>query len=140
MIVDQPMEIDGKVWNATCVSMGNPHAVFFVEDNNFKDFERMGPLFEHDSHFPKAVNAEFIKVTDDSHIDMRVWERGTGETLACGTGACASVVACILNGKTGRKVEVTLRGGKLDIEWRESDGCVYMTGPATTVFEGDVEI
>ena len=140
MIVDQPMEIDGKVWNATCVSMGNPHAVFFVEDNNFKDFERMGPLFEHDSHFPKAVNAEFIKVTDDAHIDMRVWERGTGETLACGTGACASVVACILNGKTGRKVEVTLRGGKLDIEWRESDGCVYMTGPATTVFEGDVEI
>ena len=140
MIIDQPMEIDGKVWNATCVSMGNPHAVFFVEDNNFKDFERMGPLFEHDSHFPKAVNAEFIKVIDDTHIDMRVWERGTGETLACGTGACASVVACILNGKTGRKVEVTLRGGKLDIEWRESDGCVYMTGPATTVFEGDVEI
>ncbi|MCR5209810.1 MAG: diaminopimelate epimerase [Lachnospiraceae bacterium] len=140
MIIDQPMEIDGKVWNATCVSMGNPHAVFFVDDNNYKDFERMGPLFEHDKHFPKAVNAEFIKVIDESHIDMRVWERGTGETLACGTGACASVVACILNGKTGRKVEVTLRGGKLNIEWCESDGCVYMTGPATTVFEGDVEI
>lgn len=138
-VIDEEIEVLGKTWRMTCVSMGNPHAVFFVPNNDYDDFEKMGPAFEKHERFPKHVNAEFVKVIDDSHIDMRVWERGTGETLACGTGTCASVVACILNNKTGRKVNVKLRGGYLDIEWKE-DGHVFMTGPATTVFEGDIDV
>ena len=120
----------------TCVSMGNPHAITMVE--NVKDFEleKYGKTLEYDSHFPRRSNIEFIELVDNSHITMRVWERGAGETLACGTGACASAVACSLNGYTDRKVIVELLGGNLEIEWSEKDNHVYMTGPATTVFEG----
>ena len=120
----------------TCVSMGNPHAITIVE--NVKDFEleKYGKTLEYDSHFPRRSNIEFIELVDNSHITMRVWERGAGETLACGTGACASAVACSLNGYTDRKVIVELLGGNLEIEWSEKDNHVYMTGPATTVFEG----
>ena len=139
-LIDEEIIVDGKPWRMTCVSMGNPHAVFFTEDNSFPDFERMGPSFEHHKRFPKAVNAEFAKVIDDTHVDMRVWERGSGETLACGTGACATLVACVLNGKTKRKAEIKLRGGVLTVEWNKEDNRVYMTGPARTVFEGDITV
>lgn len=123
----------------TCVSMGNPHAITVVE--NVKEFalEKYGKTLEYDSHFPKRSNIEFIELVDKNNIKMRVWERGAGETLACGTGACASVVACCLNGYTDRKVNVELLGGNLEIEWAEKDNHVYMTGPATTVFEGGIE-
>ncbi|MCR5250487.1 MAG: diaminopimelate epimerase [Lachnospiraceae bacterium] len=134
------MEIGGEPAEAavTCVSMGNPHAVIYVDDVDGLDLEKIGPVHEHHPAFPKAVNTEFIRVLDRTQQQMRVWERGTGETLACGTGACASVVASILNGKTDREVTVHLPGGDLQIEWRESDGHVYMTGPARIVFEGTV--
>ena len=128
---------DSKV---TCVSMGNPHAVIYVDSVDDIDMEHIGPVHEHHPAFPKAVNTEFIQVIDKSHQRMRVWERGTGETLACGTGACASVVSSILNGKTGRSVTVSLPGGDLFIEWKEEDNCVYMTGPARVVFEGEVSL
>lgn len=127
-----------EVRNVTCVSMGNPHAVTYVEDVEQLDMEKIGALCEHHKAFPKAVNTEFIQVLDESHIRMRVWERGSGETLACGTGACASVVAGVLNGKNGRKATVHLLGGDLEIEWKEEDNCVYMTGPARIVFAGEV--
>ncbi|MCR4640756.1 MAG: diaminopimelate epimerase [Lachnospiraceae bacterium] len=134
------IEIGGKKTEASvsCVSMGNPHAVVYVNNVDALDLEKIGPAHEHHPAFPRAVNTEFIQLVDSTHIRMRVWERGTGETLACGTGACASVVASVLNGKTERKVEVKLRGGKLQIEWKEEDNCVYMTGPARVVFEGEV--
>ncbi len=130
------LEIDKDLRQLTCVSMGNPHAVDFVEDVSSIDIEKVGPMVECDEHFPNKVNAEFIEIVDKNHIKMRVWERGAGETLACGTGACASVVASTLNGYTDRKVEVELLGGKLDIYWNKENNHVYMTGPATTVFEG----
>ncbi len=120
----------------TCVSMGNPHGVTFVEGVKYFPVEKYGSVAEVHPMFPKKANIEFVEVVDDSHIKMRVWERGSGETWACGTGASASVVACILNGKTGRKVEVELIGGKLTIEWREADNHVYMTGPASFSFDG----
>ena len=134
------MEIGKKTMEASvsCVSMGNPHAVVYVDNVDALDLEKIGPAHEHHPAFPRAVNTEFIQLVDRGHIRMRVWERGTGETLACGTGACASVVASILNGKTDRKVEVKLRGGRLQIEWKEEDNCVYMTGPARIVFEGEI--
>ena len=119
----------------TCVSMGNPHAVTYIEDVADFEIEKYGPIIEVDGYFPKKTNVEFIEKVDRNHIKMRVWERGSGETLACGTGACASVVASILNGFTDRKVVVELLGGNLEIEWNEEDNHVYMTGPATTVFE-----
>ena len=123
----------------TCVSMGNPHAVTYIEDVADFEIEKYGPIIEVDGYFPKKTNVEFIEKVDRNHIKMRVWERGSGETLACGTGACASVVASILNGFTDRKVVVELLGGNLEIEWNEEDNHVYMTGPATTVFEGELE-
>ena len=128
-----------KEYKFTCVSMGNPHAITIVD--NVKDFDivKYGKTLEYDSHFPKRSNIEFIELIDRNNIKMRVWERGAGETLACGTGACASAVACNLNGYTDRKVMVELLGGKLEIEWSEKDNHVYMTGPATTVFEGVLE-
>lgn len=122
----------------TCVSMGNPHAVTYIEDVADFEIEKYGPIIEVDGYFPKKTNVEFIEKVDRNHIKMRVWERGSGETLACGTGACASVVASILNGFTDRKVVVELLGGNLEIEWNEEDNHVYMTGPATTVFEGEL--
>ena len=126
-----------KSFKFTCVSMGNPHAITIVE--NLKEFEinKYGPILECDKHFPKRANIEFIELVDKNKIKMRVWERGAGETLACGTGACASVVACNLNGYTEKQVTVELLGGNLNIEWNEKDNHIYMTGPATTVFEGE---
>lgn len=128
-----------KTFRFTCVSMGNPHAITWVEKVKNFEIEKYGPIIEIDGYFPNKTNVEFIEKIDNSHIKMRVWERGTGETLACGTGACASVVASILNGFTDRKVTVELLGGNLEIEWNKEDNHVYMTGPATTVFEGELE-
>lgn len=129
----------GKNFKFTCVSMGNPHAVTFIEEpvSEF-DVCKYGSVLEVDKAFPKKVNVEFINIVDRQNIKMRVWERGTGETLACGTGACASTVASILNGYTDRKVTVELLGGNLEIEWNQEDNHVYMTGPATKVFKGEI--
>lgn len=126
-----------KNFKFTCVSMGNPHAITYIDNAEDFQVEKYGPLIEKDKHFPKRTNVEFIEKIDNEHIKMRVWERGSGETLACGTGACASVVASILSNLTKRKVIVELLGGKLEIEWNEKDNHVYMTGSATTVFEGE---
>ncbi len=121
----------------TCVSMGNPHAVTYIENTDNFDLEKYGKIAEIDEHFPKKVNAEFIQIIDKNNIKMRVWERGSGETLACGTGACASAVASYLNGLIDRNVNVHLLGGILNIKWNKEDNHIYMTGPATTVFTGD---
>lgn len=136
-VIFKPLTVLGEVFNITCVSMGNPHAVVFVEDIKKIDIEKFGPAFETNSAFPNKTNTEFVEVKDMTHLRMRVWERGAAITLACGTGACASLVASVLNGKSERKAEVTLDGGKLIIDWRE-DGRVFMTGPAEFVFEGEV--
>lgn len=131
---------EDKEFNFTCVSMGNPHAVTFIkEDVNKFDICKYGAKLEVNEAFPKKANIEFINVIDNKTLKMRVWERGAGETLACGTGACASTVAAILNGYTSREVTVHLLGGDLKIKWDENDNHVYMTGPATTVFEGKIE-
>lgn len=138
--IDQPLEVDGKRYHVTAVSMGNPHCVTFVEDVDGLDLEKIGPAFENHPAFPDRVNTEFVRAIDDRTLQMRVWERGSGETWACGTGACATVVAACLNGycKKGEDITVHLRGGDLVI--RYTDETVVMTGPATTVFEGEVEI
>ena len=133
------LNIENRNFKFTCVSMGNPHAITIVDNVKDFDIEKYGKLIEHDEHFPKRINVEFIELTDKNNIKMRVWERGAGETLACGTGACASVVACNLNGYTDKNVTVELLGGNLNIEWSNEDNHVYMTGPATTVFEGVIE-
>ena len=130
------LEAEGRKFKITCVSMGNPHAITEVEDTEKFDVEKYGKVLEVDKAFPNKTNVEFIQIVDKNHIKMRVWERGAGETLACGTGACATAVACYLNGKTDRNVEVELLGGKLYIEWNEKNNHIYMTGPAVTVFEG----
>lgn len=135
--VDEPIMVAGKEYHMTCVSMGNPHAVVFMEDVAALDMEAVGPFFEHHEVFPNRTNTEFVKVVDRTHVDMRVWERGTGETLACGTGCCATAVACILNGLTENKVTVNVLGGKIDVEWDRENNLVYMTGPAETVFDGE---
>ncbi len=136
----EPITIDGQVYEITCVSMGNPHAVVFVEDTASLALETIGPKFEHHKIFPERVNTEFIQIIDRKHIKMRVWERGSGETLACGTGACASVVACILNGYTDNEVTVSLLGGELKIRYDEKANTVFMTGPAVKVFEGEIDV
>lgn len=140
MVRDYPIKIEGKEYRITCVSMGNPHCVAFVEDVDRVPLELLGPELEHDAMFPNRVNAEFIQLVDRTCIRMRVWERGTGETLACGTGACAAVVACVLNGLTEDAVTVILRGGKLLVQWDREKNLVYMTGPATVVFDGVMEV
>jgi diaminopimelate epimerase len=134
--VDAPLEVDGQTLAFTCVSMGNPHAVTFVDDPERYPVERIGPLVEHHAAFPRRTNTEFIQVVGPHELKMRVWERGAGETLACGTGACAALVAAARTGRAGRRAVVHLRGGDLQIEWAE-DNRVYMTGPAVTVFEGE---
>ncbi len=134
------LEAEGRKFKITCVSMGNPHAITEVEDTEKFDVEKYGKVLEVDKAFPNKTNVEFIQIVDKNHVKMRVWERGAGETLACGTGACATAVACYLNGKTDRNVEVELLGGKLYIEWNEENNHIYMTGPAVTVFEGMLEI
>ena len=139
-VIGDEIEVDGEIYKMTCVSMGNPHAVVFVDEVAGLPLEKIGPLFENHVRFPKRVNTEFVKVLDENTVEMRVWERGTGETLACGTGACATVVACVLNGLTKEQVTVKLLGGNLQIQWDRESNLVYMTGPATTVFEGEIEI
>ena len=132
------LEAENKKFKFTCVSMGNPHAITIVENTKKFDVEKYGKVLEIDKAFPKKANIEFAQIIDRQNINMRVWERGAGETLACGTGACATAVACNLNGLTDRKVNIELLGGTLNIEWNETDNHVYMTGPAVTVFDGEL--
>eukprot|EP00929_Paragymnodinium_shiwhaense_P059825 TRINITY_DN2992_c0_g3_i4.p1 TRINITY_DN2992_c0_g3~~TRINITY_DN2992_c0_g3_i4.p1 ORF type:complete len:717 (-),score=208.90 TRINITY_DN2992_c0_g3_i4:384-2534(-) len=137
-VIEAPMNVGGKDWKVTCVSMGNPHAVVFVDDLEGFDFPRVGPLFENHKVFPKRTNTEFVQVLSRSHLKMKVWERGAGPTQACGTGACALLVAAVLCGKSDRKATVTLPGGDLIIEWTE-EGTVFMTGPAEYVFSSEIK-
>ena len=139
-VVAEPIEVAGRQFEMTCVSMGNPHAVVFVEDTAGFPVEEIGRPFEFHPAFPERVNAEFVEVLGRSEVNMRVWERGTGETLACGTGACATVVACILNGLTDDEVTVHLLGGDLRIRWDRERDRVFMTGSAATVFEGEMDV
>ena len=139
-VINEPIVVAGMEYRITGVSMGNPHAVVFLEDVEGLEIEKIGPKFENHERFPKRINTEFVRVIDRETIEMRVWERGSGETLACGTGACAAAVASILNGLAERKVTVKLRGGDLLVEWEEETGKVYMTGPAVTVFEGELYV
>ena len=139
-VIDEPIEVGGKTWNMTCVSMGNPHAVVFVDDTASFPLETYGPLFENHERFPKRTNTEFVQIISRTEANMRVWERGSAETWACGTGTCASVMACILNGKTEDKVLVHLRGGDLTVEYDRASNHVFMTGPATEVFSGEIEV
>ncbi|MCD7957832.1 MAG: diaminopimelate epimerase [Lachnospiraceae bacterium] len=139
-IIGEPFTIAGMNVNITCVSMGNPHCVVPVKDVDGLAIEKIGPQFENHPLFPDRVNTEFIKVLDRKTVQMRVWERGSGETLACGTGACAVAVACILNGWTEETVTVKLRGGDLQITWDRQMDTVYMTGPAVTVFDGEMKL
>ena len=136
-VVDEPIEVCGKTWNMTCVSMGNPHAVVFVDNVADFEIEKYGPYFEKHERFPKRTNTEFVEIISREEINMRVWERGSDETWACGTGTCASVMACILNNRTDNKVLVHLRGGDLTIEYNEKTNHIFMTGPATEVFSGE---
>jgi diaminopimelate epimerase len=135
-VISQPLEVAGKTWDVTCVSMGNPHCITFVEDVAAIELETIGPKFEHHPAFPQRINTEFIQVVRRDYLKMRVWERGAGITLACGTGACASLVAGVLTGKCDRTATIELPGGPLQIEWSEVDQRVYMTGPAERVFTG----
>lgn len=137
-VVDEPIEVDGTTYKMTCVSMGNPHCIVFVEDTASFPLETVGPLFENHERFPKRVNTEFIQLLDRKTVNMRVWERGSGETLACGTGACASAVACILNGLTENEITLHLLGGDLIVRWDQEENLVYMTGPARVVFDGEI--
>lgn len=140
MVKDEPIAVDGTNYRITCVSMGNPHAVTFVDDTNAIEIEKIGPKFENHDRFPKRINTEFIQVLDRNTVNMRVWERGSAETLACGTGACASVYACILNDKTDHEVLVHLLGGDLRIRYDEASNHIFMTGPATVVFDGEIDL
>ena len=135
--INRPLRVQGRVWNVTAVSMGNPHAVVFMHGIDNLDLSGIGPQFEHHPLFPRRTNTEFVEVVGRHHLKMRVWERGAGETLACGTGACASVVAAVLTGNTERKVRMKLLGGELDIEWDKATNHVFMTGGAVTVFTGE---
>ena len=137
-VVGKPIDVEGEIWEATCVSMGNPHVVMFVDEVKGMDLESIGPKFENHKMFPNRTNAEFVKVIDEETVEMRVWERGTGETLACGTGCCATAVACILNGKTKNKVLVKVLGGEIMVEWDRDLNEIYMTGPGEFVFEGEI--
>lgn len=139
-VVDEPLQVDGKTFRMTCVSMGNPHAVIYVDDVQGMDLEKTGPSFENHERFPNRINTEFAHVLDRNTVEMRVWERGSGETLACGTGACAVAVASILNGYTEDQVTVRLLGGDLKIEWDREANKVYMTGPAEVVFDGEIRL
>ena len=140
-IVAEPLEIKGRSYDITCVSMGNPHCITFIGED-VRDFplEDVGPVFEKHELFPERVNTEFINVIDKDHLRMRVWERGSGETLACGTGACAVAVASYLNGFTGRSVDIELLGGHLEVVYDEKTNHVFMTGPATEVFSGEIDL
>ena len=139
-VIDAPIIVDGKEYRMTGVSMGNPHTVVYIDDVQGLEIEKIGPKFENHGRFPNRINTEFARVIDRNTVEMRVWERGSGETLACGTGACAVAVASILNGLTEDKVTVKLLGGDLLIEWDRVANKVYMTGPAEISFEGEIEI
>lgn len=139
-VINEPVEVNGVTYRMTGVSMGNPHAVVFVEDVKGLEIEKIGPWFENHKRFPRRVNTEFVRVLDRKTVEMRVWERGAGETMACGTGACAVTVACILNGLTENQVTVKLLGGDLQIEWDREADRIYMTGPATVVFDGEIDL
>lgn len=138
--VNIPLEVDGKVWYMTCISMGNPHAVVFVDNTQDLDLEKIGPKFEKHPIFPEQVNTEFVHVIDRHTVDMRVWERGSGETLACGTGACATAMACILNHMTDDEVLIHLLGGDLLIRYDRETNHIFMTGPAAEVFSGEIDL
>ena len=145
-VKDELIVVDNKEYHMTCVSMGNPHAVVFLDDRfpidndiDNLDIEYIGPLFEHHERFPKRVNAEFVQIVDRKNVRMRVWERGTGETLCCGTGCCATAVACILNGLTDDEITVSVIGGAVRIKWDKETGHVFMTGPAAVSYEGEVK-
>lgn len=139
-VVDELITVLDKEYRMTCVSMGNPHAVVFVENTSDFPVNEVGPYFEHHERFPNRTNTEFVQIIDRNHIKMRVYERGTGETLACGTGCCASVVACVLNNLTDALVYVEVLGGVIYIEWNREENQIYMTGPAETVFEGEIDV
>lgn len=136
--VEVNVSIQGRDYTLTCVSMGNPHAVIFVEDVESIDLPQIGPLFENHSIFPERINTEFVQVLENGDLRMRVWERGSGETLACGTGTCAALAAAVVCGKTSRSANVYVKGGVLSIEWSAKDDMIYMTGPAEIVFEGQI--
>ena len=138
--INVPIFVQGKEYRMTCVSMGNPHAILFVENVADLPLAQIGPDFENHELFPRRTNTEFVQIVDRQHVKMRVWERGTGETLACGTGCCATTVACVLNGLTEEEVEVEVLGGKIQIKWDRQENLVYMTGPAEIVFEGEMNI
>ena len=137
--IQRPVKVSGKTWDVTCISMGNPHAVVFVDNVDWLNLEEIGPHFENHPLFPERVNTEFVQVIDENTLKMRVWERGSGETLACGTGSSASLVAAVVCGKSNPKVKMLLRGGELEIEWNRAENLVYMTGPATRVFDGEID-
>jgi diaminopimelate epimerase len=138
-VVDAPLPVGGAPYYVTCVSMGNPHCVVFVDDVVALPLEQIGPRFEHHPFFPERVNTEFIAILDRSQLRMRVWERGSGETAACGTGACAALVAAVLNDRSDRRAIVRLNGGDLEVEWR-TDNHVLMTGAAEEVFSGEIDV
>ena len=140
MVVNEPIIVDRTEYRMTGVSMGNPHAVIYMDNIKDLNLDQLGPKFENHERFPKRINTEFVKFIDRHTLEMRVWERGSGETMACGTGACAVAVASILNGLTEEKVTVKLLGGDLQIEWDREADKVYMTGPASTVFDGKIDI
>lgn len=139
-VIDEEIDVDGTVYHMTGVSMGNPHTVVYMDDLKGLEIEKIGSKFESHPRFPQRINTEFAHVLDEHTVEMRVWERGSGETLACGTGACAVAVASILNGLTKRSVTVKLLGGDLMIEWNEENGHVFMTGPAEVVFDGEIDL
>jgi diaminopimelate epimerase len=139
-VINRPLRVEGHEFRVTCVSVGNPHCVIFVEDLAKVNLAKYGPLIEKHNLFPKRVNVEFVRVNSAREIEMRVWERGAGETLACGSGACAAAVASVLNGFTDRTLNVKLAGGMLHIEWDKESGHLFMTGPAEVVFRGEIEI
>jgi diaminopimelate epimerase len=139
-VIDAPFEVDGQLYRITCVSMGNPHCVVFLPEVEDLDLERIGPRFERHAFFPRRVNTEFVRVDAPTALRMRVWERGSGETAACGTGACASLVAAVLTNRAERRAVLHLNGGDLDIEWRAANDHVYMTGAAEEAFRGEIEV
>lgn len=141
-VINEPLTVNGEVYHITAVSMGNPHAIVYMDDVKNLDIAEIGPMFENHINFPDRINTEFVKVIDRHTLQMRVWERGSGETLACGTGACAVAVASTLNGLVDEDVPVTVKllGGDLEILWNRQENLVYMTGPATTVFEGEIDL
>lgn len=139
-VINEPIEIQGDIYHMTCVSMGNPHAIVYMDNVKDLKIEKIGPLFEGHPCFPERVNTEFVRIIDEHTAEMRVWERGSGETLACGTGACAVAVASILNGYVNGEVTVKLLGGDLKISWDQEENIVYMTGPAAVVFDGEINV